>query len=182
MDTEDNHKLVTPGSKIRVDFVVADEAGIVVQTDKNAFEVVIGFRQLLPQIEGVLIGARIGQTKTVKLQSREAFGERDPAKIIEFDRDEFPADVAAGDHFEAEQEDGTILVLSVMEVLHDAVVVDLNHPLAGQCVSLRLTVAESLPATEAELEEAKSLQNADRADELGALLSPERLLRGQQRR
>ena len=182
MDTEDNHTLVTPGSKIRVEFVVADEAGIVVQTDKNAFDVVIGFRQLLPQIEGILIGARIGQTKSVRLQAREAFGERDPAKIIEFDRDEFPSDVAAGDHFEAEQEDGTILVLRVMEVLDDAVVVDLNHPLAGQCISLRLTVAESQPATQAELDEAKSQQKEVGSGELSALLAPERLLRGQQRR
>ena len=182
MDTPNSYDLVRPGSKIRVDFALSDEEGVVAQTDKNAFDVVIGFGQLLPKIETLLLGARKGETKVLQLNAAEAFGERDPSKIVEFDRDEFPKDVTAGDHFEAEQEAGAILVLRVVEVLDDAVVVDLNHPLAGQNVSLSLTVVELRPATQSELEIAKSQKNRTPTGGLDILLAPESLLRGRKQR
>jgi len=182
MDALDNNDIVKSGSKIRVDFALSDEDGVVVQADKRSFEVIIGFGQLLPQIESVLTGARSGETRELRLKAHEAFGERDPEKIIEFDREEFPEDVAPGDHFEAEQTDGTILVLAVIEVLKDAVVVDLNHPLAGQNVSLHLTVVELRPANQSELDEAKSERNRSKRTVLDILLPPESLLRGRSER
>ncbi len=182
MDPINEHSIVEAGCKIRVDFSLADEEHATVQTDKTSFDVVIGFGQLLPQIEAALMGARLGETKKLELKPKQAFGERDPQKIVEFDRDEFPKDVAAGDHFEAEQEDGGIIVLRVMEVLPDGVVIDLNHPLAGQSVFLALTVADIRPASQEELDAAKSQRKDAEVARLGNLLSPESLLRGRTER
>jgi FKBP-type peptidyl-prolyl cis-trans isomerase SlyD len=182
MDPTIEHSIVEAGCKIRIDFTLLDEEHATVQTDKASFEVVMGFGQLLPKIEAVLMGARMGETRTVKLKPREAFGDRDPAKIVEFDRDEFPEDVAPGDHFEAEQEDGGIVVLRVMEVLSDGVVIDLNHPLAGQSVSLALTVMDIRPASQDELETAQSQRKEAEGGRLSNLLAPESLLRGRTER
>jgi len=175
-------ELVEPGSKIRVEFALEDENGSGVQADKDSFDVIVGFGQLLARIETALLGMRLGETVTLTLAAEEAFGKRDPCKIIEFDRDEFPPDVVAGDHFEAEQQDGTILVLRILEVLQDGVVVDLNHPLAGQKVHLALTVRQVRPATKSELDAMLASEKRTATFELDALLPPQSLLRGRTER
>jgi FKBP-type peptidyl-prolyl cis-trans isomerase 2 len=93
----------------------------------------------------------------VKLSAGQAFGARDPSAILELDRDEFPADIAAGDEFEAENDEGDSVPLVVLEVGDDFVVVDMNHPLAGQSVTLWLCVEAVRPALTAEIEEAVQL-------------------------
>ena len=178
MDIPQENEIVKPGSKVQVDFTLADAEHASIQTDKNSFDVVAGLGQLLPQIEATLMGLRIGESRTLELKAHEAFGERDPGKIVEFDRDEFPEDVAAGDHFEAEQEGGSIIVLRVMEVLPDGVVIDLNHPLAGQSVFLTFTVREVRPATQIELDATSIQEKQTEVSKLDALLSPQSLLRG----
>jgi len=182
MDIPQEDEIVKPGSKVQVDFTLADAEHASIQTDKSSFDVVVGFGQLLPQIEATLMGLRIGESRTLELKAHEAFGERDPGKIVEFDRDEFPEDVAAGDHFEAEQEGGSIIVLRVMEVLPDGVVIDLNHPLAGQSVFLTFTVREVRPATQIELDATSIQEKQTEVSKLDALLSPQSLLRGRNER
>ena len=182
MDIPQEDEIVKPGSKVQVDFTLADAEHASIQTDKNSFDVVAGLGQLLPQIEATLMGLRIGESRTLELKAHEAFGERDPGKIVEFDRDEFPEDVAAGDHFEAEQEGGSIIVLRVMEVLPDGVVIDLNHPLAGQSVFLTFTVREVRPATQIELDATSIQEKQTEVSKLDALLSPQSLLRGRNER
>jgi len=182
MDIPQEDEIVKPGSKVQVDFTLADAEHASIQTDKSSFDVVVGFGQLLPQIEATLMGLRIGESRTLELKAHEAFGERDPGKIVEFDRDEFPEDVAAGDHFEAEQEGGSIIVLRVMEVLPDGVVIDLNHPLAGQSVFLTFTVREVRPATQLELDATSMQEKQTEVSKLDALLSPQSLLRGRNER
>lgn len=182
MATPNDNDIIRPGSKVHVDFTVSDEEHATVQTDRSSFEVVVGFGQLLPQIEHTLLGMREGEKRTLVLAPHEAFGERDQAKVVEFDREEFPPDVVAGDHFEAEQENGAIVVLRVVEVLPDGVLIDLNHPLAGQSVFLTLAVTNVRPATQLELDSASSAAKRSAAEKLDALLPPERLLRGRNER
>ena len=57
---------------------------------------------------------------------------RNPDAQVEVLRSEFPEDVAAGDCYEAEDEDGRPVLLQVLEVTDEGVLVDSNHPLAGQ--------------------------------------------------
>src|SRR5690606_5548774 len=84
----------------------------------------------------------------------EAFGKRDLDKILEVARDEFPPDVSPGDEFDAEDADGGSVTLVVLDVDADRVVIDANHPLAGQTVTLQLQVEAVRPALMAEIEEA----------------------------
>ncbi len=119
-------EVVEPGKVIQVDICLRDEEGLNVQTDQESFDIIVGVGQLLPKIENALIGLRSGDRQSIRLRPQEAFGEWDAAKIIDFDRDEFPTDVAAGDHFEAEQTEGGVLVLRIIEVAASYVRVDLK--------------------------------------------------------
>ncbi len=50
--------------------------------------------------------------------------------------------MAAGDRFDAEGDDGRPVLLQVLEVTEDAVVLDTNHPLAGQRLRFEIEVQE----------------------------------------
>lgn len=173
-----------PGMHVRLAYRVFDaEQELVDESDPAApLAVIAGYGQLLPALERALDGRAAGDTCSVTLEPREAYGRRDPGALIEVDREDFPPDVAPGDRFEAEHADGGIVVLQVIDVLDDAVVIDTNHPLAGQRVRYELDVLGVRPATAEELDgAARRLAEApDRPAE--GLIPPERLLPGGGRR
>lgn len=140
--------------------------------------VIFGHGQLLPAVEQAIEGLGPGQKRTITLPPAQAFGERNPAALIEVDRSEFPPDVAPGDHFEVENEKGDLLVLKVLDVADDCVVLDTNHPLAGQRVRIDLTVHDVRPATSEELERARARLRSPMQVVEAPLISADRLLRG----
>ncbi len=175
---------IGPGMFARLSYRVFDaEQELVDESDPaSPMPVVVGYGQLLPALERALDGLAAGERCTAVLAPRDAYGSRDPHAIIEVDRADFPPDVAAGDRFEAERDDGAVVVLQVIDVAEDLVVLDTNHPLAGQRVQYEVDVLEVRPATAEELDRAvERLEEApDRPPD--GLIPPERLLPGGGRR
>ena len=172
---------IGPGTLVTVGYAVYDAENELVPAAHDELDVVFGYGQLLPELEQALAGASPGQKRSVTLAPERAFGFRDESKILEVDRDDFPAEVSPGDHFEAEAADGSIVVLKVLDVDPERVVVDSNHVLADQCVRFELSVKAVRPATEPEIEAA---QERLREPPQGPveLIAPERLLRSGSRR
>jgi FKBP-type peptidyl-prolyl cis-trans isomerase SlyD len=139
---------------------------------------VFGYGQLLPAVEHAIGGLQPGQTRSIELPPSQAFGERDPRAVIEVDRADFPADVAPGDRYEVENQAGQLLVFKVLEVGEDYVMLDTNHPLAGQRVRIEVTIREARPATSEELSTAQARLLAPSAGFEPSLIGVERLLRG----
>jgi FKBP-type peptidyl-prolyl cis-trans isomerase SlyD len=177
-----------PGVWTRLRYDVRDAEGESLAGAPAEMGCVFGYGALLPSLEQALEGLEAGDRKSVTLRAKDAFGERDPKAFVEFDRSEFPEGVSAGDRFEAEQADGTPMSLQVLDVDEERVVVDLNHPLAGQSVRFDIEVLEARPATDAEIRLAESRLEEDEESEepqrtgLNGLLSPESLLRPRTRR
>jgi FKBP-type peptidyl-prolyl cis-trans isomerase SlyD len=161
----------------RLGYRVFDAEGEAVETGGDEISCLIGFGVLFPALEEKLDGLSEGASRTVMLRPEQAFGVRNPEAQVEVERAEFPADVAAGDAYEAEDEDGRLVLLQVLDVTDEAVLVDGNHPLAGQVLRFEVEAREVRPATEAELEEAEK-RLATQEVEPEALITPERLLRG----
>jgi FKBP-type peptidyl-prolyl cis-trans isomerase SlyD len=68
-------------------------------------------------------------------------------------RDKFPGNLEVGMRFEGRGEDtGTMVIYTVTDIAEDKVVVDGNHPLAGQTLDFACTVTAVRAATEEELE------------------------------
>jgi FKBP-type peptidyl-prolyl cis-trans isomerase 2 len=152
-----------------------------VLSDTAPLECVFGYGALLPALEEKLAGLREGERRSVWLKPDEAFGPRDPEDVLEVDRADFPEDVAPGDAFEAEGEDGRRVLLQVLDVSEELVVLDGNHPLAGQRVCFEVEVLELRPASESELSAAEArLAAAEEPQE--PLIPAESLLRGVSRR
>jgi FKBP-type peptidyl-prolyl cis-trans isomerase SlyD len=175
-----------PGIWARLKYQVFDAEGEELASEAVETGFVFGYGALLPALEAALQGKPAGARSTIELAPKDAFGKRDPKLCLEVAREEFPAGVLPGDRFDAEQADGTPLVLQVLEVSESGVVLDLNHPLAGQRVRFDVEVLEARPASPEELALAEAALAEAPTDESeapgGALIHPARLLRrGSQR-
>lgn len=172
---------VGPGMWVRVAYRAFDEDGEPVEEAESELEYVHGLGALLPALEAGIEGQAEGATREVTLSPKDAFGPRRKEAVVEFGLDDFPPGVAAGDRFDADREDGGVVLLRVLEVGPDCVVVDMNHPLAGQRVRFELSVREVRPATAEEMAAAEQrLSTGSQAE--GPVIPVERLLRGPSRR
>jgi FKBP-type peptidyl-prolyl cis-trans isomerase SlyD len=113
-----------------------------------------GQGQIVPGLERELLGLSAGDTRKVVVEPKEGYGEHDPRGLQEVPRTAFPEGVTlkTGTRFMAQAEDGEAVPIYVREVKQDAVVVDLNHPLAGKTLHFEVTVREVRAATPEELE------------------------------
>lgn len=173
---------VGPGMLVKLEYRVRDAEGEPVGPDAEHLEAIFGMGQLLSAIERAIDGMRQGGSRQLKLPARDAYGPRDPDALLEVERGEFPPDAQPGDYFEVENAANEILVLRVLEVADDYVLIDMNHPLAGQDLEVELRVGEVRPATQAELEKAMKQGVGKESGSETPLISPESLLRGRARR
>jgi FKBP-type peptidyl-prolyl cis-trans isomerase SlyD len=113
-----------------------------------------GGGQIVPGLEGALLGLGAGDKRQVVVAPAEGYGEHDPRGVQEVPRSAFPPDFApqAGMELTAEGEDGEPVPFVVKELRLESVVIDLNHPLAGKTLHFDVTVREVREATEEERE------------------------------
>lgn len=151
-----------PGVWTRLRYRVFDAEGEAVEEAVREIGFVFGYGTLLPALEAALEGTTVGAKRTIELAPEDAYGKRQPELEMEIAREDFPPDVAPGDRYELEREDGSEVVVRVLDVSERGVIVDFNHPLADQRIRFEIDVLEARAATPAELEIAES-----------ALLTPE---------
>ncbi len=95
-----------------------------------------------------------------------AYGERDEALVREVGRDAFPvSDLEPGMRFQTPGDDGPEIV-TVLETRDDSVLIDTNHPLAGQSLTYRVEVLDIRDATRAELAKGHPLPPGTTPDEV----------------
>ncbi|NMO21095.1 peptidylprolyl isomerase [Pyxidicoccus fallax] len=111
-----------------------------------------GHRQIVPGLEGAIEGMSTGESKQVVVAPGQGYGEHDPEGVRTVPRSMLPPgfNPEPGQTLMARTEQGDI-PLRIQEVQGDAVVVDLNHPLAGKTLHFDVTVREVRAATNEEL-------------------------------
>lgn len=131
------YAMVTLTYDLRVD----DENGEVVEqaTETQPLEFLFGAGAMLPKFESQLAGLREGEPFTIKLSSNDAYGEVNEEAVVELPKHVF----LAGGKFDDEliQIGNTVPMMSsngqrlnglVLEVNDEVVIMDFNHPLAGE--------------------------------------------------
>lgn len=100
-----------------------------------------GYDGIFPKIEAMLEGKTVGDTLDVVLEPLDAFGDYD-AELLRIEAlSDFPGKVEVGMQFEGHTGDGDRLsVFTVTDIADDKVVVDGNHPLAGQRLHIECSV------------------------------------------
>lgn len=102
-----------------------------------------GYDGIFPKVEAALEGQGAGAELDLALEPEDAFGEYD-AELVRVEPAElFPSEVHVGMQLEGSSEDGRqVMLYTVTDVAEGKVVVDGNHPLAGQSLRLKCVVGE----------------------------------------
>ncbi len=114
-----------------------------------------GYHGIFDKVERALAQRQVGDEVSVTLEPEDAFGEYD-ADLVRIEAAErFPAELEVGMQFEGSGKVGEVdyegVVFTVTEIAEGQVVVDGNHPLAGQRLRFDCTIVDIRPATNEEL-------------------------------
>jgi len=112
-----------------------------------------GYGDIFPKVEEALAGREVGHELSITLEPDDAFGEYDAELLRVEPRERFPEALEVGMRFEGVpgDRDEEALVYTVTDITGDAVVVDGNHPLAGERLWFRCSVKGVRAATPEEL-------------------------------
>jgi FKBP-type peptidyl-prolyl cis-trans isomerase SlyD len=136
---------------VAIDYTIRDVSGEIVDTTsgRKPFVYLHGYEQIVPGVEAALNGLPAGAALDVSVGPREAYGERDPRAVLILPRRAFPAgqEPEVGDLYRANKADGRPVVFTVLDVSSESVVVDANHPLAGQTLHVHVEVVSVRSAT-----------------------------------
>lgn len=124
------------GDKVKVHYTGRLENGETFDSSegKSPLEFTVGAGQMIKGFDEGVKGMQVGDKKTVEIKSDEAYGERDSNNLIEFPRDQFPANVnpEPGLQLMLSNSEGQQFPVVVSEVKENSVILDGNHPLAGK--------------------------------------------------
>lgn len=112
-----------------------------------------GRRQIVPGVEKAIEGLESGALLEVVVPPADAYGDRDPSGVFVVPRGAFPSgeEVATGMMFSASRPDGKSITFRVIEANDELVLVDTNHPLAGETLHISIHVHTVRHATTDEL-------------------------------
>ena len=135
------------GDRVRIHYTAKLENGEVVEStrDREPLSFKIGSEALLPALQESLIGLAKGDKKKITVPPEKGFGERTAELVQELPRSSFEGkmDASAGDLVELKLRDGTQRLAVVDNVKEDTVVLDLNHPLAGETLVYDIEVVDA---------------------------------------
>lgn len=109
-----------------------------------------GYQGIFPLVEAGLDGKQSGDSMSFSLEPEDAFGDYDENLIRIEPKAVFPANVEVGMQFEGlpqGEEDDRWVVYTVTDIADDKVVIDGNHPLAGERLLFKCQVRDVRTAT-----------------------------------
>lgn len=110
-----------------------------------------GYDNLFAKLEAALEGQSVGFAVTLDLTAEDAFGERDESLVTTMPKSEFPPGVKVGGQLQRPGPDGEMRYFFVTKIKGPVVMLDGNHPLAGEALRFSLKVLEVRAATAEEI-------------------------------
>jgi peptidylprolyl isomerase len=100
----------------------------------------LGSGMVIKGFDDGVSGMIIGEKKTIHIPNEEAYGPVNPDMVVEFPRAQIPADIPLeiGGTLNMHQDGGHVMPVVVKKVTDEVVVLDANHPLAGQDLTFEL--------------------------------------------
>ncbi len=133
---------VTKGDTIQVHYHGTLTNGEVFDssTGRAPLEFEVGSGMVIPGFDNGVLGMQVGDKKTINIPFMEAYGPKQAEMIVEFPKTQFPTDLnpEVGMALTMNNGQGQQFQVNVVEVKEEVVVLDANHPLAGQDLTFDL--------------------------------------------
>ncbi|UOE38586.1 FKBP-type peptidyl-prolyl cis-trans isomerase [Chryseobacterium oryzae] len=122
-------------------------------TAENPLTFLYGVGMMIPKFEQNILGLKAGDKAEFVIQPEEAYGPKQEDAIAQLPIDMFAESgiPPIGAILPLSDNQGNNFQAFVVEVTPEAVVADLNHPMAGKVLDFQVEVLNIRPATEEEL-------------------------------
>ena len=111
---------------------------------REPLEFEVGSGMVIPGFDEGVTGMAVGDKKTVSIPADEAYGPKQEDMIMEFPRERFPAEMVpeVGMQLNMNNGQGQSFPVVIVEVQESVVILDANHPLAGEDLIFDLELVE----------------------------------------
>lgn len=90
----------------------------------------VGAGEVIPGFDEAVRGLQVGETRQVRIEPEDAYGQRRDDLVVQVPADHAPDNLKVGDVVQVGDARAT-----VVDVNPSGVVIDANHPLAGQALN-----------------------------------------------
>ncbi len=118
----------------------AEKAGLPARPSYAPLEFTVGAGQMIKGFDAAVVGMSVGETKTVKLEPSEAYGEKSGDLLVELNKSQLQGaeDIKVGSKLQSSNG----AVATVVNVTNTTITIDANHPLAGKALTFKITMRE----------------------------------------
>lgn len=142
---------VQNGDKVRVHYHGKLRSGETFDSSegREPLEFTVGGGQVIPGFDQGVMGMQVGDKRTVEIDVNNAYGEKSQEMIIEFPKNQFPDDMnpEVGMQLMMNNGQGQQFPVTITEVKEESVMLDANHPLAGQDLIFDIELVEIVPTS-----------------------------------
>ncbi|NIJ45521.1 peptidylprolyl isomerase [Wenyingzhuangia heitensis] len=112
--------------------------------EREPLEFTVGAGQMIQGFDQAVNGMSVGDNKQVTIVAEEAYGARNEDAVFKLPKTQLPAELEpqVGMQLEASREDGQTQMLVIVGLEEEEVVLDANHPLAGQDLNFDIELVE----------------------------------------
>ena len=135
--------LAIKGDLVRVHYKGTLTDGTVFDSSegREPLEFTLGQGMVIPGFESAITGMAVGSSVVRTIPADEAYGPMREEMVINIPKDQFPADMPLelGQELQLEGPGG-VLVAQIVGIEDDDVMLDANHPLAGEDLTFSITL------------------------------------------
>jgi len=137
---------VEEGNTVKVHYTGKLKDGQVFDTseERDPIEFEIGAGQMIPGFEKAVVGMEIDESKTVEIESDEAYGDVNDELFLEVPKSELPDNIEpeVGMQLQVQQQEGQQIPVQITEVKDSSITLDANPPLAGKDLVFDIKVVD----------------------------------------
>lgn len=134
------------GDTVRIHYTGKLDDGTTFDTSSGSdpLEFELGSGEVIPGFDDAVTGMAEGESKTVKIEPDDAYGQRHEQLVQEVPRSLLSSEVEpeVGMMLQGKSPDGQATRLTVTEVAADKITLDANHPLAGQALNFDIELVK----------------------------------------
>ena len=145
LQAQEETPVIKDGSTVSIEYTLKLDDGSTADTNVGGepLTYVQGEQQILPALEAQLAGMKADETRAVTLTAEEGYGPVHEEAFQEVPLDMIPEDARKpGAKLVGQNQQGQPIHAEVKEVRDETVVLDLNHPLAGESLHFDIKILE----------------------------------------
>jgi len=141
---------------VEMHYTLKNDAGDVIDSSqgKEPMPFIQGHGNIIPGLEKALEGMKVGETCDVSVAPEDAYGAHHAEGIQEIPMEALQGieNLEVGMELQSQDEQGNPFIVRVEEIKEEVVVVNANHPLAGEMLHFNVSIEKVREATADELE------------------------------